>query len=266
MIITNYYILDDLKNYAIDHLLYKSENKVVDDFIRDTQINNLMDMMEFVPYDQFKDIESEEKFSKAYKATWIDGNIQSWGRKTIDFKRNGPMQVILKRLNNSENITSMEILNFLLKIQLNIKTKHHIFGINKCYGITQDPVSKNFIIVMNNYPLDDLIDNLLYKSGNKVVDDFIRHTLINSNLEARIMEFVPYDQFKDIEFIAEGGFSEIYRATWIGGNIQKWNKKEINFKRSDAITVVLKRLINSKNITSKELNEVQYIYFNCNIS
>ncbi len=28
------YILNDLKNYAINHLLYKSENKVVKDFIR----------------------------------------------------------------------------------------------------------------------------------------------------------------------------------------------------------------------------------------
>ncbi len=71
-----------------------------------------MDMMEFVPYDQFKDIKSEGKFSKsykAYKATWIDGNIQSWDEKVIDFKRNGPMQVVLKRLNNSENITSNKV-------------------------------------------------------------------------------------------------------------------------------------------------------------
>ena len=28
------YILNDLKNYAINYLLYKSENKVVKDFIR----------------------------------------------------------------------------------------------------------------------------------------------------------------------------------------------------------------------------------------
>ncbi|RIA85114.1 kinase-like domain-containing protein, partial [Glomus cerebriforme] len=38
------------------------------------------------------------------------------------------------------------------------------------------------------------------------------------------MEFVPYDQFKDIKFIAEGGFSKIYKATWIDGPIRGWNK------------------------------------------
>ena len=51
-------------------------------------------------------------------------------------------------------------------------------------------------------------------SGNKVIDDFIRYTLINDNKLSGKMEFVPYDQFKDVEFIAEGGFSKIYKATW----------------------------------------------------
>src|SRR5687767_4505072 len=110
MIIMDNYILDDLLN----HLLNKSENKVVDDFIKNAQIDSDPDinMMEFVPYDQFKDIESEGKFSnayKAYKATWIDGNIQSWNKKEISFKRSGAMQVILKKLNNSENVTLEEL-------------------------------------------------------------------------------------------------------------------------------------------------------------
>jgi len=55
---------------------------------------------------------------------------------------------------------------------------------------------------MNNYLLDDLID-LLYKSGNKVVDDFIRNVQMNSSLDVNMIEFVSYDQFKDIEFVAE---------------------------------------------------------------
>jgi hypothetical protein len=29
------------------------------------------------------------------------------------------------------------------------------------------------------------------------------------------MIFVPYEEFKNIEFIGEGGFSKIYKATWI---------------------------------------------------
>ncbi len=121
------------------------------------------------------------------------------------------------------------------------------------------------MMIMNNYILDDLEhyikDHLLYKSGNKVVDDFIRNAPIDN-----MMEFVPYDQFKDTEFIVEGKFGKIYKSTWIDGNIQSWNEKEMNLKRSGLRKVVLKKLNNSENITSKKLNEVIInliiIYFN----
>jgi len=87
--------------------------------------------------------------------------------------------------------------------------KHNI------YGITQDPITKDFMIIndWNPYIPDHL---LLYKSENKVVDDFIRYTHINNNLEVNTIEFVPYDQFKDIKFIAK---IESYKAIWIEGNI-----------------------------------------------
>jgi len=94
----------DLKNYAIDHLLYRSGNKLVDNFIRNAQIYGNLDinMMEFVPYVQFKDVEYIFKF-ESYKATWIVGNIQSWNKKEINFKRNGLMTVVLKKLTDELN-------------------------------------------------------------------------------------------------------------------------------------------------------------------
>ena len=91
-------------------------------------------------------------------------------------------------------------------------------------------------------------------SGNKVIDDFIRYTQINLTTVRGKMEFVPYEQFKNVEFIAEGGFSKIYKATWIDGPIS-WNKQDL-YRYRPNYTVVLKKLNNSKNITSKELNEV----------
>ena len=71
------------------------------------------------------------------------------------------------------------------------------------------------------------------------------------------MEFVPHDQFKNIEFIAEGGFSKIYKAIWTEGPVKNY-KNKCNI-RSPNYTVVLKKLNNSKNITSRELNEVRTI-------
>ncbi|PKK55559.1 hypothetical protein RhiirC2_802079, partial [Rhizophagus irregularis] len=54
------------------------------------------------------------------------------------------------------------------------------------------------------------------QSGNKVVEDFIRYTQSNyAFIEDGKIELIPYDQFTSIEFIAEGGFSKIYKATWV---------------------------------------------------
>ncbi len=58
-------------------------------------------------------------------------------------------------------------------------------------------------------PLEEI--HILYEqSGNEFVDDFIRNTQINNNLEGDMMEFVPYGQFKNIKFIAK---VESYEAT-----------------------------------------------------
>ncbi|GBC24718.1 uncharacterized protein OCT59_009314 [Rhizophagus irregularis] len=98
-------------------------------------------------------------------------------------------------------------------------------------------------------------------SGNKVIDDFIKSTLSNCDSRAKL-EFVPYDRFKDIEFVAEGGFSKIYKATWIDGPMSdnKWDEEKQEFERLGEMIVALKELNNSNNIDPKELNELKIFY------
>src|ERR1700733_14576289 len=96
---------------------------------------------------------------------------------------------------------------------------------------------------------------IIIPSGNKVIDDFIRYTLTNRSMRRGYMEFVPYDRFKNVEFIAEGEFSKIYKATWIDG-ANFWNKTEQKYCRGGKTTVALKELNNSKNINSNNLNKV----------
>ncbi|GES83766.1 kinase-like domain-containing protein [Rhizophagus clarus] len=64
-------------------------------------------------------------------------------------------------------------------------------------------------------------------SGNKIIDDFIRKTQVNLVKKNGKMEFVPYEQFINIEFIAEGGFSKIYKATWIDGPVEDDDYKKL---------------------------------------
>jgi serine/threonine protein kinase len=74
------------------------------------------------------------------------------------------------------------------------------------------------------------------------------------------MIFVPYEKFNDIELIGEGGFSKIYKATWVDCKIDS-NLCTLDFSLlNESKIVALKKLNNSKNVTSKELNEVNIIY------
>ncbi|RGB43014.1 kinase-like domain-containing protein [Rhizophagus diaphanus] len=99
---------------------------------------------------------------------------------------------------------------------------------------------------------------LFKPSGSKIIDEFIRHTQINYVRKEGKLEFIPYDQFKNIEFIAEGGFSKIYKAIWKDGPISKWDNRS-NIRQCD-YTVALKKLNNSKDITHKGLNELKIFY------
>ncbi|GBC27206.2 kinase-like domain-containing protein [Rhizophagus irregularis DAOM 181602=DAOM 197198] len=96
-------------------------------------------------------------------------------------------------------------------------------------------------------------------SGNKFIDDFINYTQINVITKNGKLEFVPFEQFIKIEFIAEGGFSTIYKATWIDGPVTNYKRKRGDY-RVPNYTVVLKKINDSRNITSGELNEIKIFY------
>src|ERR1043166_10306506 len=78
-------------------------------------------------------------------------------------------------------------------------------------------------------------------SGKKIIDDFIKHTQINYFKTGIRLKFVPHSQFKNIEFIAEGGFSKIYRATWIDGPVINYNKIEILIVQSFSKNLIILR-------------------------
>ncbi|CAG8674986.1 255_t:CDS:2, partial [Racocetra fulgida] len=57
-------------------------------------------------------------------------------------------------------------------------------------------------------------------SGNKLVDNLIRKSL-TLKVKHRIA-YIPFEQFTNIEYLAEGGFSKIYKALWKDGPIIGW--------------------------------------------
>jgi hypothetical protein len=134
-------------------------------------------------------------------------------------------------------------------------------------GITRDPETNNYMII-----LDDKCKkchhacNAFYfqrnfcswTSGNIDIDKFIKNTQLSAhNTMNRALEWIPYNRFDNINFIAKGGFGEVYKANWIDGRIDEWDNKNQIWKRYDKnTTVALKSLSNSKNITLEFMNEV----------
>ena len=71
------------------------------------------------------------------------------------------------------------------------------------------------------------------------------------------LEWIPYDRFCDIKYIAEDDFNKVYKANWIDGCIDKWNNENKNWKRKDQnMFVILKSLNNPTNITSEFMDKV----------
>jgi hypothetical protein len=50
------------------------------------------------------------------------------------------------------------------------------------------------------------------KSGNAIIDEFILENCL---------KWIPYNKFKNVEYLDKGGFGIIYKATWLDDNDNK---------------------------------------------
>jgi hypothetical protein len=116
-----------------------------------------------------------------------------------------------------------------------------------------------------------------WTSGHKLIDNFIQNAQLKARNHEEILEWIPYDHFKNLQFLAKGGFGSVYKAIWLDGYIEKWDIEEQQWKRSfDLLNdeernvkspldkcekygqhVVLKSLNNSSNANEDLLNEVK---------
>ncbi|CAB4428152.1 unnamed protein product [Rhizophagus irregularis] len=107
-----------------------------------------------------------------------------------------------------------------------------------------------------------------WSSGNNEIDKFIKDTIYGArNEDRKFLEWVPFDKFKDINQIGEGGFSKVYSATWIDGPKAIYGKYDEGLKnrKSEPIKVALKRLNGSENMSAEYLNEIKILWDLCQI-
>ncbi|GBB87753.1 hypothetical protein RclHR1_14240002 [Rhizophagus clarus] len=254
--------LEYLKN---DFTNWTSGNKIIDDLIQKHQLkyNGHSTVIEWIPYDKFINNNKigEGDFTIAI---WEDGplnycpsNYSALNRK---YKRKSDEKVLLKYLSNSRNINN----KFLNEI---------IYSIEKSYGISQDPNTKDYILVLQlryycekcNKKYDNQFEistksclSCQTNHEDKKINDFIQEMRLNidhSLTKYRTMfEWIPYDRFDDIKEIGKGGFSMVYSAIWEDGLLDSRGK---SWRRKPNTKVTLKCLHNSQNFPDEFINKVK---------
>ncbi|RGB41557.1 kinase-like domain-containing protein [Rhizophagus diaphanus] len=105
-------------------------------------------------------------------------------------------------------------------------------------------------VIQNIYKIDEFIDKI--KNTDYFLPSEINSTIdrsYNTQLEKlmdqseMLMEWIPYSQFKNIQKVAEGGFSIIYQAILYNGSYNE--------------TIILKKFKNSQDFSKYFLNELK---------
>src|SRR4051812_35364316 len=91
-----------------------------------------------------------------------------------------------------------------------------------------------------------------WTSGNKEIDEFIQKFQLNATRIEEVLEWIPYEKFRNIEYLAKGGSGTVHKAKWIDGYIWKWDIDQTKWKRYDECSkyIVLKCLNNLQNLTT----------------
>ena len=100
-----------------------------------------------------------------------------------------------------------------------------------------------------------------WTSGNKEIDEFIQKFQLNATCQEEVLEWIPYEKFSNVEYLAKGGFGTVHKAEWIDGYIEDWDIIQNKWGRLANFDVVLKSLNNSQNITTDFLQEVCILLF-----
>ncbi|RHZ83868.1 hypothetical protein Glove_87g224 [Diversispora epigaea] len=131
---------------------------------------------------------------------------------------------------------------------------------NICPECNQKDTSYNWCKPCNLKHFQNDFNN--WTSGNAKVDKFIQDAQLNANNYWRVIEWIPYDRFKDVKQIGKGGFGTIHYARWIDGYIDKWDIENQQWKRyyKDQ-EVALKKFDNFVNFNDMEIHYKTYASF-----
>ncbi|CAG8632829.1 2031_t:CDS:2, partial [Paraglomus occultum] len=144
---------------------WTSGNKLVDKFVQDIQINaqSCAQYIEWIPFDRLTIISyvASGGSARTFLAKWKDGPLWKFDKKTGRRVRSGPRNVIVKQIKNGVELTS-EYLNELKSYFKCVSWDDHLLHY---FGITRDPSTEEYAVVVEYAKLGSLLD-YLYKDTN----------------------------------------------------------------------------------------------------
>ncbi|CAB5388262.1 unnamed protein product [Rhizophagus irregularis] len=228
-----------------NNYIWTSGNEKIDNFIREKQLktNNNNDLVfEWIPYSQFNEIKKTGKNDQitVYSAIWKDGPLCKKSIWSNNYSRDSNKEVALKCLYNSQEPIDSLINEVFEKYLI----KHNAFQV--LYGISQNPNTKDYILV------------LIWASGNEIIDDFIQESQLKiNNYNDIVFERIPYNQFNEIKETCKNGFITVYSAIWKNGPLCKMDRLSNNYTRDSNKEVALKYLQNSQESVDSLINEAK---------
>ncbi|RIA92859.1 kinase-like domain-containing protein [Glomus cerebriforme] len=145
-----------IRNYLKGNFInWTSGNEKIDYLIRKCQLESLTPnrIIEWIPYNKFSNIKylTSSRYSEIFTANWIDGSYNKWNPEKQELRRYGTREVILKKSNNFKSVDQRYFFEEA-KLLLSMSSKWR--NLVKCYGITQDPDTENYMLVMKQMDID----------------------------------------------------------------------------------------------------------------
>src|SRR6266496_2595305 len=66
-----------------------------------------------------------------------------------------------------------------------------------------------------------------WTSGNSIIDEFIQKVQLKAKNHRMILEWIEYDKFENVEYLAKGGFGTTYKSIWKDGGITSWDYEKL---------------------------------------
>ncbi|CAB4423881.1 unnamed protein product [Rhizophagus irregularis] len=144
-----------IKDYLKSNFLnWTSGNIDIDNLIQNCQIKSFspQKIIEWISFNKLQNIKclTNSGYSETYSADWIEGNYKKWDLKDQQLKRSGTKKVILKKLVNVELAKE----NWFEEAKSHLMISNRWNSIAKCYGLTQNPLTGNYMLIMKQYDMD----------------------------------------------------------------------------------------------------------------